>query len=46
MTDYRWLPLDLILIVLSCYLAGTQEWFLYGWGWFLLLGLSPNAHRA
>ena len=41
----RWAVLDLVLIVASVSLAFTQPWLLGGWGWFLLLGLSPNAHR-
>lgn len=37
--------LDLILIPLVLYLAFNYEGFLGGFGWFLLLGLSPSAHR-
>lgn len=37
--------LDLVLIPLVLYLAFTQEWLVGGFGWFLLLGLSPSAHR-
>jgi hypothetical protein len=36
---------DLILIPLVLYLVFTQQWFAGGFGWFLLLGLSPSAHR-
>lgn len=37
---------DISLIALSIYLAFTQEWFAGGFGWFLLLGLSPRAWRT
>lgn len=36
---------DVLLIALTLYLAFTYEWFVGGWGWFLLLGLSPRAWR-
>jgi hypothetical protein len=45
MTNYNWLPFDLLLIILTFTLAFTQVWFIGGFGWFLLLALSPNAHK-
>lgn len=36
---------DVLLIVAVLWLAFTFEWFLGGFGWFLLLGLSPRAWR-
>lgn len=37
---------DFWLVVLTLVLLVTQPWFLGGFGWFLLLGLSPRAWRG
>lgn len=36
---------DLLLIGFVLYAAFHWEWFAGGFGWFLLLGLSPRAWR-
>jgi len=45
MGDPRFFPLDLVLIVLSIFLALNYSLIAGGFEWFLLLALSPNAHR-
>lgn len=36
---------DVALIAFSLYAASHWDWFAGGFGWFLLLGLSPQAWR-
>lgn len=40
-----WLVVDMILIVAVLWLTFNGPQFIGGWGWFLLLGLSPSAYR-
>lgn len=39
------LGFDILLIIFCFYAAYNWGWFLGGFGWFLLLGLSPRAWR-
>ncbi len=34
---------DAVLILVTLYLVFNVPWFAGGWGWFLLLGLSPRS---
>ena len=36
---------DVLLILFCLYAAFNWAWFFGGWGWFLLLGLSPRAWK-
>lgn len=35
--------IDIVLIAAVLWLAFNAQWFAGGFGWFLLLGLSPRA---
>lgn len=42
----KWAALDIPLICLVWYLVFNGPEFIGGFGWFLLLGLSPNAWKS
>jgi len=44
MNELKQIMFDSALIVACIYAGINFDWFLGGWGWFLLLGLSPRAH--
>lgn len=37
---------DLALIAVTLYLVFTFSWFAGGWGWFLLLCISPRSCKT